>query len=214
MKDIIILCEDSFGLDVKMMIHEINKYWNAQKWGTPYRIKGFLKFRPMDEDLTRLMTPDLGYMEDWDPMPEERFAMGIVNPQHKKQAVGLMKEKGAVFETLWAPWVNASLDFQFPEGCIIAAQSVMDSARIGSFTTLFHSMIGFDAVVEDYSSVMCFTNITSSHIEPCALVGDNCVVIDRTVGEEATVLPNSVVVKDVKAGTTVFGNPARRVKNI
>ncbi len=212
MKDIVIVCEDSFGLDVKMIILKINAYWEEQKWGTPYRIKDFLKFRPMDEDLTRLMTPDLGYMEDWDPMPEERFAMGIVNPQHKKQAAGLMKEKGAVFETLWAPWVIASLDFQFPEGCIIAAQSVMDSAKIGRFATLFHSMIGFDAIVGDYSSIMAFANITTSHIGECAFIGNNSVVINKDIGEEATVMPNSVVVKKVKAGMTAFGNPARKVK--
>ncbi len=212
MKKIVIICEDSFGLDIKMLIQRINAFREEQGQDAPYRIVGFLRYQPVDEELSHLLTPDLGSVEEWVPGSDECYAMGIVDPLHKKRAVELLKAKGAVFETLRAPWVIASLDFQFPEGCIAAAQSVMNSARIGSFATLFHTMIGFDAVVEEYSSVMGFANITSSHIEKCALVGDNSVVINRTVGEAATVMPNSVVVKNVKAGTTVFGNPASRVK--
>ena len=210
MKELIIIADDSFGLDIKKIILSINEYWQGQNWGTPYHLKGYIT--PQDSQ-AGIGSPVLGHIEDWVPDEEAYLVMGIVNPQRKKQAVTLLKDRGAVFETLWAPWTMAHLDMKFPEGCIIAAQSIMDSARIGKFVTLFHSMVAFDAVVGDYASVMAYANITTAHIGEGALIGDNSVVIGKTIQENAVVMPNSVVVKDVKAGTTVMGNPARRVKD-
>ncbi len=211
MKELIIVADDSFGLDIKKIILSINEYWEAQKWGIPYHIKGYIL--PRNSELCHSLHPVLGCIEDWIPGEQEYYVMGIVNPQRKQKAVIRLKDKGAVFETLWAPWVMAHLDMKFPEGCIIAAQSIMDSARIGKFVTLFHSMVAFDAVVEDYASVMAYANITTAHIGEGAFIGDNSVVIGKTIQENAVVMPNSVVVKDVKAGTTVIGNPARRIKD-
>ena len=159
-----------------------------------------------------MLSPYLGSIDEWQPSEDEIYALGIREPHHKKQAVEMLKAKGAKFETLWAPWVMAHLDFQFPEGCIIAAQSIMDSARIGNFVTLFNSMIGFDAIVEDYSSIMSYSNITTAHIGKRVYIEDNAVVIGKTINDDAVVKANSVVGKEVKAGTTVSGNPARKIK--
>lgn len=212
MKELIIAAENAFGLDIAKIVDASNAFWKEQGWGIPYHIKGYIL--PKDHQACDCLHPVLGFIEDWIPGEREYFVMGIVDPQRKQQAVQLLKDKGAVFETLWAPWVMAHLDMQFPEGCIIAAQSIMDSARIGKFVTLFHSMIGFDAVVEDFASVMAYANITTAHIGKRAFIGDNSVVIEKTVNDDAVVTPNSVVVKNVKAGTTVMGNPARRVKEL
>ncbi len=211
MKDLIIACEDSFGLDVKRIILAINSYWEKSGWGTPYRIKGYIGKNNLSDNLKNLMSPYLGNIEEWTPAKDEYFVMGIVEPHNKKHAVEWMKAKGAQFETLRAPWVLAHLDFKFPEGCIIAAQSVMDSAQIGSFVTLYHSMVGFDAIVGDYSSVMVYANITTSHLGECVLIEDNGVVIEKRINNDAIVRANSVVVREVKAGTTVSGNPAKRI---
>ncbi len=210
MKNLIIVADGSFGLDIKKIILAINESLNKKGQTDPYKIKGFLVTE--ENEGTQNLQPLLGTIEDWHPAENEYIVMGILNPQKKEQAVRQLKDKGARFETIRAPWVMAHLDMQFPEGCVIAAQSIMDSARIGKFVTLFHSMVGFDAVVEDYASVMAYANITTAHIGEGAFIGDNTVVIGKTIHENAVVMPNSVVVKDVKAGTTVAGNPARRVK--
>ena len=211
MRNLIIVCEDSFGLDVKEIVRSINQYWKESHWGTPYKIIGYLGPVHIQNMDVNKQFPYLGSIEKWQPSKDELYAMGIRDPLHKKQAVETLKEKGARFETLWAPWVMAHLDFQFPEGCIIAAQSIMDSAKIGNFVTLYHCMVGFDAVVEDYSSVMAYANITTAHVGKYAQISNNAVIIGKTINNDAVVMPNSVVVKDVKAGITVAGNPARRV---
>ena len=212
MKNVIIICNDSFGLDIKRIVLAINDYWKQQGWGVPYKIKGYIGDEQIPDNLKKQLFPYLGNVDQWIPDENEYYAMGIVDPHKKKEAVEKLKAKGARFETLWAPWGMAHLDFPFPEGCIVAAQSVMDSAKIGKFVTLFHSMVGFDAVVDDYSSIMAYANITTAHIGECVYFGDNAVVIGKTVNNHSVVLPNSVVIKEVKEGTTVAGNPARRVK--
>lgn len=211
MKDLIIACENSFGLDVKRIILAINLHWEKCGWGTPYRIKGYIGKNNLSDNLKNLMSPYLGNIEEWTPAKDEYFVMGIIEPHSKKKAVEWMKARGAQFETLWAPWVMVHTDFKFPEGCIIAAQSIMDSAQIGCFVTLYHSMVGFDAIVGDYSSVMVYANITTSHIGECVLIEDNGVVIGKRINNDAVVKANSVVVREVKAGIVVSGNPAKRI---
>ena len=210
MKDLIIVADGSFGLDVRKIILAVNENRKNKGQECPYRIKGFLAAGEAAD--IRNLQPLLGTVEDRQPEQDEYYVMGILNPKKKEQAVRTLKDRGARFETIRAPWVMAHLDMQFPEGCVIAAQSIMDSARIGKFVTLFHSMVGFDAFVGDYASVMAYVNITTAHIGERAFIGDNSVVIRKTVNDDAVVMPGSVVVKDVKAGTTVMGNPARRVK--
>ncbi len=212
MKKIIIISNDSFGLDIKRIIFAINA--NCVKLGVaePYSLQGFIVESNTEECVRRELSPCLGEIDQWIPKEGEVFAIGIVEPHIKKEVVEKMKAKGAVFETLRAPWVLAHKDFQFPEGSIIAAQSVMDSARIGKYVILFHAMIGFDALVEEYSSIMAYANITTAHIGKRVLFYDNAVVISKTINDDAIVYPNSVVIKEVKEGTVVAGNPAKRIK--
>lgn len=212
MKNLIIVSDSAFGLDAKKIVLSSHEFRGGNHNCGIYEIKGFIGTAAVDESLQRLLTPYLGSFDDYCPIENDYFVMAIVNPIKKKEAVKALKEKGARFETLRAPWVMAHLDFAFPEGCIIAAQSIMDSAKIGKFATLFHSMIGFDAEVGDYSSVMAYANITSSHLGECVYIKDNSVLLCPKVCEGATVEANSVVVKTVKAGSTVSGNPARIIK--
>lgn len=213
MKNIIIVCSDSFGLDVKKIVLSINESQKKIGLDPAYKVKGYIGMADMDDGLKPLLSPYLGNIGDYKPSENEFFVMGIVNPQKKKSAVELLKAKGACFETIRAPWVLAHADFVFPEGCVIAAHSVMDSSVIGKFATLFYAMVGFDAVVEDYSSIMAYANITTAHIGQCAYIGNNSVIMGTTVGDEAVILPNSVVVRKVKPGLTVSGNPAKRIRS-
>lgn len=212
MRNLIIVCNDSFGLDVKKLVIEINKNRKENYSGELYRIKGFLGTDGISDDLKILCSPYLGSVSEYYPEEEDCFAISIVSPKKKREIVDLLKSRKAHFETLRAPWVMAHLDFVFPEGCIIGAQSIMDSAIIGAFTTLYHSMIGFDATVEEYSSIMAYANITTSHIGKNVLIGENSVIMRAQIGDGAVILPNSVVVKNVKPETIVGGNPARRLR--
>lgn len=213
MNDLIIVCEDSFGLDVKQIVLAINARYNVNNKVPLFKIKGFIVPKAKSDELNKMLDPYLGTIEAWRPGQSEIYAMGIVDPGRKERYAELLKNRGAEFAVLRAPWALAHLDMEFSEGCIIAAHSIMDSAQIGRFATLHNSMIGFDASVGDYSSVMAFSNITTANIKDGVYIGPNSAIMSGvTVHEGARVLPGSVVVRDVKPGQTVSGIPARRVK--
>ncbi len=210
MKNYIIVCEDLFGLNIKRIIDEANTFWNRQGQPDRYSILGYMTpdGRPLH---IRSMT-FLGGIKDCNSMPDAEFVMGIVNPQHKEEAVLYMKERNARFATIRAPWVLAPPKMTFPEGCIIAAVTIKEFARIGKFVTLYYSMLG-PAHVGDYSSIMAYTNLTTAKLGQRVCTGPNSVIMeDVQVGDDAIVYPNSVVVKTVKPNTRVLGVPARKIK--
>lgn len=212
MRELIIVCEDSFGLDVRMIAEAMNE-WFEQNYGSiRYRLLGYVVPAGTSIKQNPDSLPVLGTIEEWHPGTEERYAMGIVDPLRKELAVMALKNKGAVFETLWAPWVLAPLTMKFGEGSIIAAHSIKVSTEIGPFVTLYKSMTD-GARVEAYTSVMGFSNTTTAILEKGVYIGSNAVVLDGVVvGAGAYVEPNSVVVKNVKPGARVSGIPAKKVK--
>ena len=212
MVDLIIVCEDSFGMDVRMIAEAINDHLAAIGQEKAFRITGYLcpKGVALKQNSDRL--PILGTIEEWTPKPNERFAMGIVSPGSKELAAVSLKNRGAQFVALWAPWVLAPPTVQFGEGSIIAAYSIGADAQIGKFVTLYNSMVA-NSVIGEYSSVMAYSNTTSAEIGKKTYVGDNAaIMIGVTVGEGAHICQNSVVVKNVKAGTKVSGIPAKKVR--
>ena len=212
-KKLLIICEDLFALDIKMIVDSIEKYWKEMNWILPYHFYGYVCTQQSETKLSRILSPIVGTAETFYPKPNETFAMGIVNPQNKKKYAEIFKERGASFETLWAPWVLAPLSMSFGEGSIIAADSIIKSATIKSFVTLYHSMIGYRSVIDDYASVMGYANTTSAHIGEGAYIGANSAIMeDLYVGENAYVSPGSMVVRNVKSEIKVMGLPARRIK--
>jgi|GEM_PF-2038137 len=211
-KELIIVCEDSFGMDVYSIVGAINEYPIEGYNQSNYRVLGYLLPKDRMGSPVRFNLPVLGAIEEWKPSENEYYAMGIVQPRRKEWAVNLLKEKKAVFVQLRAPWALVPFDVDLGEGSIIAAISVKEGVKIGPFTLLYQSMVAA-AEIEAFCSVMAFANITNAHLEKCVFVDENAsVMMNLTIGEDACVLPNSVVVKNVKPRTTVSGIPARRVK--
>ena len=210
MRNYIIVCEDLFGLNVKRIIGEANAYWNRQGQPDRYRILGYIT--PDGKPLSIRSMSFLGGMKDCSSMSDAEFVMGIVNPQHKEEAVMYMKEQGARFATIRAPWILIPPKMQLPEGAIVAAITIKEYAEIGKFVILYYSMLGA-AHVGDYSSIMAYTNLTTAKLGKRVYTGPNSVIMeDVQVGDDAVVYPNSVVVKNVKENTRVLGVPARRLK--
>lgn len=201
MKDLIIVCAGGFGREVYYMAKSIGK-WN---------IKGFI-----DDDLhaldgVNIALPIIGTINDWAPSDNEVFALGVSNPKTKETIVGAMKEKGARFETLIAPHSRIIETAAIGEGCIISG-SIGDCVKIGDFVNVMGSMIGQDSFIDDYSTTTGFTNVVSAHIGKRVFIGSHAVILNgKKVGDDAFVCAGSIVFSNVKAGTRVFGNPAKRM---
>jgi acetyltransferase-like isoleucine patch superfamily enzyme len=83
------------------------------------------------------------------------------------------------------------------------------NAVVGNFALLL-STVAHDVDIGDFAVISpnC-TLVGGCRIERDAFIGSNVVLTNITVGENAYVGAGSIVIKDVKPGTKVFGNPAR-----
>lgn len=201
MKDLIIVCAGGFGREVYYMAKSIGK-WN---------IKGFIDDNLHALDGVNIALPIIGTIKEWVPSENEVFALGVSNPKTKEIIVNKMKSKGARFETLIAPHSRVIETTIIGEGCIISG-SIGDCVKIGDFVNIMGSMIGQDSVIEDYSTTTGYTNIASAHLGKRVFVGSHAVVLHgKKVGDDAFICAGSIVFNNVKAGTKVFGNPAKRM---
>ena len=201
MKDLIIVCAGGFGREVYYMAKSIGK-WN---------IKGFIDDNLHALDGVNIALPIIGTIKDWVPSDNEVFALGVSNPKTKEVIVGIMKAKGAKFETLIAPHSRVIETSTIGEGSIISG-SIGDCVKVGDFVNVMGSMIGQDSEIGDFSTTTGYTNIASAKLGKRVFVGSHAVVLNgKKVGDDAFICAGSICFSNVKAGTKVFGNPAKKM---
>lgn len=212
MKKIIIVGAGSVACEVLTTIEWINHVAPATE--KKYQILGFI-----DDDENALNAnptvhyPLLGGIRDWKPIGDEFYAMGIASPRAKETVSNMLLDKGCRFETIIAPNATVSPYAEIGVGCFIASYCISGTIRIGNFVNIQGSMVGGDATsyIGDYSTTLGFANIANSRIGKRVYIGSHAVVLNVSVGDDALVSVGSIVVSNVKPGTKVFGNPAKRV---
>lgn len=206
MKDIIIVGAGHLSLDVYALINEINNIkptWN---------IKGFLNDFPVDLEQFCINEKIIGTIHEWMPKEDEHFALAIGSPVEKEKIVNLFYEKGGRFETLISPRAVIAKSAVIGEGSIImSSSSIGTCAKIGKYTVIGHTIVSFNSSVGDYSNTASYVNIYRNiSVGKRVQIWTHSAILNN-VGDDAIVGAGSVVVAKVKAGTKVFGNPAKRV---
>lgn len=206
MHDIIIVCEDTYGLDVYMMIEAINSSRSEKK----YTVLGFL-----NEDVgfwkdIEPPKPILGRISDWRCQTDSKYIIAIRNPMHKRMAVEKLKAYGAEFETIIAPWVQHPEEFEHGEGCVIANYNFKRNSRFGDFVIMDTCMCE-SVEIGDYSTLCPFVNITSAIIGKGVFIGTHSAVISgKKIGDNTMIYPGSIVLSNIKDNMCVAGVPATR----
>ena len=201
---IIIVCEDTYGLDVLAIVEAINHSNGLNR----YSVLGFICDNIKAFDDMDLPVYLLGKISEWVCSGKERYVMAIRNPLHKQKAAELLKRKGAVFETLIAPWVHTPPEFTAGEGCIIGNYLFKNKSVFGKFV-IMDNIICESVEIGDYSTLCPFVNITSSNIGQRVYIGTHSAIVSgRIVGDDAYILPGSIVMGNVKPGSRIAGIPA------
>ena len=212
MKNLIIVGCGSVGLEVYSTIDWINRIEKSKKGEPKYNILGFID--DLYKNGTRVIgekTPLLGSIENWKPLDDEIYALGISDPKTKEKVTSELESKGCLFETIIAPNSLVSPSVKIGRGCFITAYSISGDVIIGNFVNIQASMIGGTAVIGDYCTTLGFANIANGRLGKRVYVGSQAVILNVKVEDDARVCVGSIVVRNVKAGTKVFGNPAKRV---
>lgn len=149
---------------------------------------------------------------------ERFFNLAISDATLRRKLAELAIGQGAIPQTLIAPNATLYAENQIGEGAIICANTVITSnAKIGRFFHLnIFSYVAHDCEIGDFVTfapkVCCNGNVV---IEDGAYIGTGAILRQGQpghplrIGAGATVGMGAVVTRDVAAGVTVVGCPAR-----
>ena len=180
-----------------------------------YDIKGFLDDKSDALDATPGYPPIIGPVETYQPLEDDVFICAIGDPEWRKHYVDIIIGKGGKFITLIDKTARICTNVKIGTGCVIRRMvELSNDVTVGDFSYLQpFTDIGHDAVVGRY----CHLNTNSfmggySEIEDMVTLQTHSVLLPhKKVGKGATVGAGSVAIRNVKAGTTVFGVPAMRL---
>lgn len=182
-------------------------------YGTEFVVKGFI-----DDDLSQLdnfegYPPVLGTIDDYVIEEDDVFVCSIGDTKTKKIICEKLKARGAKFQTLIHKTAIVRQNAKIGDGCIIA-----DFASVGADCTIGENSLvqtfaiaAHDCKIGNYARIDTHaTCVGGVVIEDTATIHTSAVVSHNVVvGEGATVAALSFVIKKVKPGTTVYGNPAK-----
>ncbi|MCH5213851.1 MAG: acetyltransferase [Muribaculaceae bacterium] len=208
MKKLIIVGASGFGRELIQYIADANNV--SPQW----EILGFI-----DDNLQALEGypcnyPILGTINDWQPKEDENFICALAFPKVKKYVVEKLVARGAYFITFIHPSATIHNFAEIGEGAVLTPNSVVSAnAKVGRFSSILGSSVAHDACVGDWSTLSgrCALN---GHVHVGESVYMGCGVLvapSKRIGDNAVVGIGSVVISNVKADTTVFGNPAKKI---
>ena len=211
MKHLIIVASGGMGRTVYSMAKESVGY------GKIFDIKGFVDDNLHALDGFENYPPILGTIKDYQPKEDEVFVSSIGNTRVNRIVCDSLKQRGAKFFTLLhqkaiirsnaligegtiiGEFATVGADAVIGENCLIQAYAcVAHDCKLGNYVRIdTHCTCVGGVVIEDGATV--HTSAVLNH--------NVCVEKDAVVGA------CSFVIKRVKAGTTVVGNPARKLRS-
>lgn len=209
MKNLVIIGAGGMGRTV---------YSNALEsvgYGEKFVVKGFI-----DDNLQALdgfdnYPPIIGKISEYQPEEGDVFVSSIGGASRRPCMEEIIRRGGEFMELIHQTarvYTNAKLG----KGNFIGAYSVIgNDAVVGDYNMIqSYSVIGHDAIIGNWNRidthVTCVGGIV---IENDVNIHTNAVISHNvTVETGAHVAALSFVIRKVKAGTTVFGNPAKKLQ--
>lgn len=210
MKDLYLVGAGGFGRVVLNMILD-----KQSRFGPQWNIKGFLD----DSGSDALKNKECDYsvvgtIRDYMPKPNDALLMCVFEPVAKQKLVSMLKERGAVFESFIGPYAYVGRHNKIGEGVIIENGFRMSvNNTIGNFVTILASTFGHDVSIGDYCSIAGGCSILGNvKIGNGVFLGNGVQVAPNVeIGNNSRVDIGSVVIRNVKQGREVFGNPAKEI---
>ncbi len=207
MKDIAIYGAGGFGRETALMIRQINDAnptWN---------IKGFF-----DDGMVKGSRVDgltvLGGLTDAGAFTAS-MVVAVADPKTRKKIVSKLPDRKMEFPSLIHPNAQmGSAEFNtIGQGCIITAGVVLTThVTLNKFCIVnLTSTIGHDVTIGAYSTIMPGCSISGNVTigEGCLLGTGSRTLQNITIGNHSIIGAGAVVTKDIGAGKTVVGVPAR-----
>ena len=210
---LVIFGAGGLGREVLLLLRQLNDAhptWN---------LRGFYDDRaPATPTVAGL--PYLGTATDLDATTESvAVAVAVGSPAGRAAVVARLTSPQLSFPTIVHPGVALQpyQNIALGEGCIIQQDvKLMTDLTLGRFVFVnVGSIVGHDAVLEDFCSLMAHVDVGGgAHFETGCYLGTKATVIQGIrVGAHSTLGAGAVAVRDIPAGCTAVGVPAKVIKN-
>lgn len=144
------------------------------------------------------------------------FVLAIGEPKTKEDITKRFEAQGARFINLIHPSAVFGKNVALGKGCVVCPNVTLTCDIVtGDFVTFnVSSTAGHDVIIGDYATLSGHVDVTGfARIDKGVYLGSHAVVIPGVqVGEYANIGAGSVVIRKVKPYTSVFGNPAKKIK--
>lgn len=211
MKHLIIIGAGAFGREMFWHIQ------NSKGYGVEYDVKGYIAddYNSHNNEDFNLKRPLLSSIDDYNIEKDDVFICAIGSTNAREKTINRILSRGGHFISVIH---NTSLihgTSKIGVGVFIGPYTVIgDNVELKDHVMLnTHSSIGHDAIIEEYTCIMSYVDITGCcHIGKKVYLASGCRMTPSSIiGDEAYVGIGSVILRHVKSKTKVFGNPARAV---
>ncbi len=207
MKELIIIGAGNLGritYEYALLSKDFNTEWN---------LKGFIdKSTNIEDDFFNVIS----IVDDYMPEENDLFICALPSVLERKSAIDLIESKGGKFINIIHPTANISPSVTLGYGNLIGAFTTISiNSQIGNHVIIQdHCNIGHDSSIGDFSHLFV-GNVISGYNRIANLVTlyTRCTLYPKVKIEAAAVIgAASVVMRTVKQGTTVIGNPAKKIE--
>lgn len=213
MKHLIIIGASGFSRDMYYVAK------NSIGYMRDYDIKGFIVHK--EEYINSLeryndYPPMLGTIFDYKIQNDDVFICALGDVKTKREVCEFIKKRGGIFQTIIHKDAQLRNNVTIGAGCIIESHAHIGSdVKIGENSIIqAFACVAHDCEVGKYSRIDVRVLLTGrSKVGDNVTIHSNAVINQKIVVEdESTVAALSFVIRNVKAGTTVMGNPAKRLE--
>lgn len=187
-----------------------------KEYETEWIIAGYLEFSEKEVISDIAYPAIIGNIESYQPLEDDVFVCAYANVEERDKSVEIIESKGGKFINIIHPTANILSTNNMGVGNLIGAFTTLSvHTTIGNHCVIQdHCNVGHDSVIGDFShlyvgNILCGINILG---ERTTVFTGSLIYPKIKVGEGASIGAGSVVMRAVKPGTTVMGNPAKKLE--
>ena len=210
MKNLIIIGARGFGREIFDFAQHCLGY------NSEFQIKGFLDDNSQALSDFCNYPPILSSVEEYEVKESDVFICGLGSVKWTEHYVNIILGKGGDFINLIHKNAEIRVNVELGKGIIIGQGSLISTdVKIEDFTQIMsYCILGHDVNVGKYCRLGDFVFLGGfTTIGSNSFIAVKATVLDRLkIGKNVIIGAGSVVIRNVKEGSSVFGNPAKKIE--